>query len=61
MLNRITVFIEEDERVALEKWAAQEMRGLRDQIRFVLREVIQQRGLLLPEQAYEQKTDKSHA
>lgn len=51
MLNRITVFIEEDERVALEKLAKQEMRGLRDQIRFVLREVIQQRGLLLPEQA----------
>jgi hypothetical protein len=50
MLTRLTIVLDQDERAAIEVLALQEMRGLRDQIRFVLREAVQQRGLLLPGQ-----------
>ncbi len=55
MLTRLTIVLEETERAAIEELAQQELRGLKDQIRFVLREVMQQRGLLLPTQEKQAK------
>ena len=52
MLTRLTIFLADEERVALQVMARDEMRGLRDQIRYVLREAICCRGML---NSYEQK------
>lgn len=46
MLTRLTIFLTDDERVALQTIARDEMRGLRDQIRYLLRDAIHDRGLL---------------
>ncbi|PLS79148.1 MAG: hypothetical protein CYG59_14700 [Chloroflexi bacterium] len=55
MLTRLTIVLDEDERSAFEKLALEEMRGLKDQVRFELREVIRQRGLLLPDKSSRQQ------
>lgn len=46
MLTRLTVVLSEQERKALEAAASQEMRGMRDQARFFLRQALERSGLL---------------
>ncbi len=46
MLTRLTIFLTDDERFALQIMAREDLRGLRDQIRFLLREAIFSRSLL---------------
>lgn len=47
MMSRIQIYLADDERKALQQLAIDEMRGLRDQIRFVLRQDLERRGLLV--------------
>lgn len=44
--TRITVPMTSEEKTALQTWATQECRGTREQLRYVLRSALQQRGLL---------------
>ena len=46
MQSRLTVILSENERRALQSVAERELRPLRDQARYILREVLTQRGLL---------------
>ncbi len=46
MLTRITLDLEHEEREAMQVLARQELRGLKEQIRYVIRQEVQQRGLL---------------
>ena len=50
MFSRITIALTEDERVALQTVAQREMRGLREQIRYMLRKELSEAGLLPREQ-----------
>lgn len=47
MFARLTVTLAEDERVALQRMAEDECRYPREQLRFLLREEAQKRGLLV--------------
>ncbi len=51
MLKKITVILSDQEKVALQAAAEREMRGVRDQARFVIRQELERRGLLKPDQA----------
>ncbi len=46
MLTRLVIVLDNQERAALQVMAEREMRGLKDQARYLLREAASQRGLL---------------
>lgn len=47
MLERMTLNLSTQERMALEAMAAVEMRNIREQARFIIREELTRRGLLI--------------
>ena len=51
MMTRIQVYLSDEERKALQEIAENEMRGLREQIRFVLHQDLARRGLLAAQDA----------
>ena len=46
MLTRLTILLSDDERFALQKLGEQEMRGMKDQVRILLRTELERRGFL---------------
>ncbi len=46
MLDRFTIYLSRREKVALVALAASDMRDLRDEVRFLLRQALESRGLL---------------
>lgn len=54
--TRITIPITVEEKEAFAEWATNECRGTKQQIRFVLRDALIQRGFLSTTQATEQRT-----
>ena len=52
MVNRVTVTLEQPEYSGLLKMAIEELRNPPDQIRFVLRQELKQRGLLPADEQY---------
>lgn len=48
MLQRLTINLSKPEQEALEKFAAMELRDMRDQVRFILRQDLERRGFLQP-------------
>lgn len=55
MIARIQIYLAEDERAALQDIAAHEMRGLREQARFIIRSELERRGLLTEKPAADPK------
>jgi hypothetical protein len=47
MLVRLSVNLDREERIALDRLALKEMRDPRDQIRFILRSELKRQGLLM--------------
>ena len=45
-MARLTIFLDENERIGLIRLAAREMRWPRDQIRFIVRNELERQGLL---------------
>ncbi|HLB31200.1 MAG TPA: hypothetical protein VJN91_06700 [Gammaproteobacteria bacterium] len=59
MLERLTLNLSTEERAALERLAASEMRSLREQARFLVRSSLERRGLLpIQEPIGEQETQE---
>jgi hypothetical protein len=46
MLTRLTIVLSDEERIALQKLCEQEMRGMKDQARYLLRAELEHQGLL---------------
>jgi hypothetical protein len=55
-LYRISLNIPESEHRAIEELAKKEVRPIRDQIRFMIKESLEQRGLLTNQECIEAKT-----
>jgi hypothetical protein len=58
---RLQIYLAEDERQALQRLAISEMRSLREQVRFVIREDLSRRGLLSPDPECAQEAQAVHA
>lgn len=57
MFSRMTITLAEDERLALNRMAAAECRFPKEQIRYLVRQEAERRGLLTQEQHQEDKRD----
>jgi len=58
MLERITLNLSSNEKQALQIIAEMEMRGLRDQARYIIRDELERRGLLVENANHENQCQK---
>ena len=56
-MSRIVIILAEQERKALVELARHEMRYPRDQVRLILRQELERRGLIEPEEKFEASQD----
>lgn len=60
MLTKLTIVLSDEERIALQKLGEQEMRGMKDQARYLVRNELQRRGFLEDTSIFPAKSAKSN-